>query len=51
MTHYEKYCGKNNTVTILSQLTLRMELIKADAIKQLKGAVADWRWKERKCAL
>jgi hypothetical protein len=51
MTYNEKYSGKNKTIKILSQLTLRMEIIKTDAIMQLKLEVTEWGWKKCKCAV
>jgi hypothetical protein len=51
MTHYKKYSDKNKNFKIFSQLTLRMELIKTDAIMQLMGEVTEWEWKVSKCAL
>lgn len=51
MTHYELHSGKNNTIKLHSQLTLRMKLIKTDAIMHLKAEVAEWGWKEGKCAV
>ena len=45
-----KYILTKNTIKILSQLTWGMELIKTDAVMQLKAEVTEWGWKDHKCA-